>query len=76
MANIFVHFEPTGPLSEPESDVFTGGLPPYVIPGKSLSKFERTASCYMLLILAVDRIRRGGELEKIQPKRVETGSRN
>lgn len=34
MANIFVHFEPVGPLSEPEKDVFTGRLPPYVIPGK------------------------------------------
>ena len=33
MANIFVHFEPTGPLSEPPKDVFTGDLPPYLIPG-------------------------------------------
>jgi len=32
MANIFMHFEPIAPLSEP-NPVFRGDLPPYVIPG-------------------------------------------
>ena len=32
MANIFMHFEPVAPLSEP-NPVFRGDLPPYIIPG-------------------------------------------
>ena len=32
MANIFIHFEPVAPLDEP-NPVFTGDLPPYIIPG-------------------------------------------
>ena len=32
MANIFIHFEPVAPLDEP-NPVFSGDLPPYVIPG-------------------------------------------
>ena len=32
MANIFMHFEPVAPLSEPHP-IFQGDLPPYIIPG-------------------------------------------
>ena len=34
MANIFVHFEPMNPMSEPEIKVNSADLPPYIIPGK------------------------------------------
>ena len=36
MSNIFVHFEPVGPLSDPSTDkrLFRGDLPPYLIPGR------------------------------------------
>ncbi|CAB9496500.1 Ankyrin Repeat [Seminavis robusta] len=35
MSNIFVHFEPVGPISDPSTNrrLFRGDLPPYLIPG-------------------------------------------
>ena len=42
MANVFIHFEPTGPLNGKSE--FTGDLPPYVIPGSPEEAHWRNAN--------------------------------
>ena len=79
MANIFVHFEPTGPLDAPPPDMFTGGLPPYIIPGAfivvcvtSLINREQVLIRSLWLAGNYKRIRRRGELETFESKGLET----
>ncbi|CAB9496825.1 Ankyrin Repeat [Seminavis robusta] len=43
MANVFIHFEPVAPLSEP-NPVFTGDLPPYLIPNSPEEPVWRKAN--------------------------------
>ena len=66
MANIFVHFEPTGPLSEPPKDMFAADLPPYVVPGAfirgSAYLTKQTCCSQLLLLPGNERIRRRRKL--------------